>query len=86
MKFGRGICTVCERFFEKRELLQTKCTDCLEKDESDYGKVRGYLERHEGATVSDVMMDTGVALRTIDRFVAERRVYIINNRLKSDGV
>lgn len=86
MELGRGICTVCERFFEKGTLSQLKCEACNEKDESDYKVVRGYLERHEGATVSDVMKDTGVSLRSIDRFLAERRIYIINNRLKSEGL
>lgn len=81
---SRGICTVCQRFFEKQHLSQVKCKDCNDKDEEAYAKVREYLERHEGATVSDVMKDTGVALKTLDRFIAERRVYIIDNRLKSE--
>ncbi len=81
---GRGICTVCQRFFEKQHISQVKCTECNEKDDADYRKVRDYLEKHEGATVSDVMKDTGVALKTLDRFLTERRVYIIDNRLKSD--
>lgn len=85
MELGRGICKVCERFFEKTQKDQVKCLSCHERDEADYGKVRSYLERHEGATVADVMKDTGISLRTIDRFVVERRVYRVNNSLKSEG-
>lgn len=81
---SRGICTVCQRFFEKQHVSQVKCKECNDKDEMAYTKVRSYLEQHEGATVSDVMKDTGVALKTLDRFIAERRVYIIDNRLKSE--
>ncbi len=81
---SRGICTVCQRFFEKQHVSQVKCKACDEKDETAYARVRDYLERHEGATVSDVMKDTGVPLKTLDRFIAERRVYIIDNRLKSE--
>lgn len=80
----RGICTVCQRFFEKAHVSQVKCSECNEKDERDYAKVRAYLELHEGASVSDVMKDTGVLLKTLDRFINEHRVYIINNRLKSE--
>lgn len=81
---ARGLCTVCQRFFEKQHAAQEKCQTCNDRDEADYRKVRDYLERHEGATVSDVMKDTGVSLKTLDRFIAERRVYIINNRLSSE--
>lgn len=85
MEWGRGICKVCERFFEKVSSDQVKCQTCHDKDESDYRKIRDYLERHGGATVADVMKDIGISLRTIDRLIAERRVYIMNNRLKSEG-
>lgn len=81
---SRGICTVCERFFEKAHAAQTKCKECNDRDDADYRKVRDYLERHEGATMADVMKDTGVTLKTLDRFLAERRVYIVDNRMKSE--
>lgn len=81
---SRGICTVCERFFEKSHAGQTKCASCNEKDDADYRKVRDYLENHEGATLSEVMRATGVSLKTLDRFLVEHRVYAIENRLKSD--
>lgn len=81
---SRGICTVCQRFFEKEHVSQVKCKECSLSDEADYKKVRDYLELHEGATFSDVMNDTGVSMRSLNRFISERRVYIVNNRLKSD--
>lgn len=81
---GRGICTVCERFFNKEHVSQVKCKECHQKDEDDYAKVRGYLELHEGATISDVMKDTGISMGSLNRFIGERRVYIVNNRLTSE--
>lgn len=81
---GRGICTVCQRFFDKQHAAQVKCKECDEKDEVLYAKIRDYLESHQGATVSEVMVNTGVPLKTLDRFINERRVYIMNNKLQSD--
>ncbi len=84
MAMGRGICTVCQRFFERENAAQVKCKTCNDSDRAEYAKVRSYLERHDGATVTDVMRDTGVSLRTLDRFIEERQVHVVNNQLKSD--
>lgn len=81
---GRGICKVCQRFFEKEHDSQIKCKECNKNDKRDYKKVRKYLETHEGATVSDVMRDTGVSFKTLDRFINEERVYLVNNRIISE--
>ncbi len=86
MSLGRGICKVCERFFDRLHVAQVKCKACEEKDEADYCRIRDYLERHNKAVVSDVIRDTGVSLRTVDRLVLERRVYLIDNHLKSAGL
>jgi len=78
---ARGLCAVCQRFFEKEHAGQVKCRPCNDKDEVDYGKVRAYLELHEGASFADVMTDTGVSYRSLERFIEERRVYIVNNKM-----
>ena len=53
-----------------------KCEKCGYVDYDDYGKVRGYIENHRGATAIEVERATGVSQRTIRRLLKDSRIQV----------
>lgn len=53
-----------------------QCESCREVAFDDYGKVRGYIEHHHGATVAEVSEETGVAKSRIRELLREERIEV----------
>ena len=52
------------------------CENCGAVDFDDYGKVRGYIENHKGATAAQIEEAVGVSQRNIRRLLKEGRLEI----------
>ena len=52
------------------------CESCGAVDFDDYGKVRGYIENHKGATAAQIEEAVGVSQRNIRRLLKEGRLEI----------
>lgn len=53
-----------------------KCEDCGKVEWDDYGKVRAYVEKHKGATMVDVELETGVKQKAIRKMLREERLEV----------
>ena len=70
-------CKRCGKVFTYRGM--NLCNECFEKEQVDFQKVKDYLEENPGATLMEVSLNTGIDLRTINRFLRE-------GRLEAEGV
>lgn len=52
------------------------CNQCGALAYDDYGKVRNYIEKHPGATQSDVSLATGVSKARIRQLLIEERIEV----------
>ena len=69
-------CAQCEGTMEYKGVGEYQCENCGYIDYDDYGKVRNYLEKHKGATSSEVETATGVPQRSIRRMLKEGRLEV----------
>lgn len=53
------------------------CPACREKDEEDYKRVKEYLYKYPGASVSEVSNELDVPVEKIKRFLKEGRLEIV---------
>lgn len=74
------ICGKCGGVLVYKGLGEFRCEECGESEYDDYGKVRDYLEKHKGANVADISMETGVSRKSIRQMVKENRFEVIENR------
>lgn len=70
------ICEKCGHQYKYVGLGEYKCEECSNLEYDDYGKVRNYLETHQGANASDVEKATGVKKASIRRLLEEERIDI----------
>lgn len=69
-------CVKCGGVMVFQGLGEYKCEKCGELAYDDYGKVRGYIEEHRGATAAQVEEATGVSQKTIRRLLKEGRLEV----------
>lgn len=69
-------CEKCGGVMVFQGLGEYKCEKCDELAYDDYGKVRGYIEEHRGATAAQVEEATGVSQKTIRRLLKEGRLEV----------
>ena len=74
------ICEKCGGVLVYKGLGEYRCEECGEFEYDDYGKVRGYLEKHKGANVADISMETGVSRKSLRQMVKENRFEVNENR------
>lgn len=74
----RGICKICESFFEKRTKEQNICDKCYEKDRKRYEIVKEYLLQNKDASIMNIYIDTKIPIKTIKRYIAEEKLEIID--------
>ena len=55
------------------------CEECNFLDFDDYGKVRGYIEKHRGATAAEIENAVGVSQRVIRKLLRDGRIEIAEN-------
>ena len=63
------ICNICGKMYEKSG--KQYCDSCFEENEREYSLVLDYIEKHPKHTVFDVINETKVSLKTINRLVEE---------------
>lgn len=71
------ICKVCEKMFVKNG--KGYCEDCYNENKREYELVLDYISKHPNDTVLDIITETKVPLKSINRFVEEGSVSY-NNR------
>lgn len=65
-------CERCGCFFMTADTI---CPNCVSKDESDVNKLKSFLvESEEGVTVDDVIKNTGVSLKNVNRFLSNKEL------------
>ena len=64
-----GICKICKKMFEKNGI--DYCDLCYEINEKEYKLVLDYIEKNPDNTVLEIISETGVSMKTINRFVEE---------------
>ncbi len=70
------ICKICSRFFERDG--QPYCHSCRETDLEEYRRLREYVKHNPGVKVFEAANMTGIPIKTIMRFVEERRIHVSN--------
>lgn len=69
-------CKECGGVMIFKGVGEYQCEDCGYLDYDDYGKVRNYIEKHNGATAAMVAEATGVSQRAINEMLRESRLEI----------
>lgn len=64
-------CKACGGLLMEDDQKQGYCKACALSDRKDYHMVREYLEMHPNASVMDVVNDTRVPLRTVNRMIED---------------
>lgn len=70
------ICPECGGIMIFKGVGEYKCEDCGCMGYDDYGKARGYIEQHPGATMAEVADATGVSQKAIRSMIKECRLEI----------
>lgn len=73
------VCPECGGIMVFKGVGEYVCEDCRYSEYDDYGKVRNYLEKHEGATAAQVAAETGVTQHAIRDMLKESRLEIAAN-------
>lgn len=56
-----------------------QCEECRNRDYDDYGKVRNYLEKNQGATMAQAAEKTGVSQKAIRQMLKESRLEVASD-------
>ncbi len=69
-------CKKCGGVMVFQGVGEYQCEECKNVDYDNYGKVRCYIERHRGATATEIEIGTGVKQRIIRNMLKEGRLEI----------
>lgn len=69
-------CAKCGGVMVFKGVGEYQCEECGFLDWDDYGKVRNYIEKHKGATASEIESEIGVSQRSIRKMLRESRIEI----------
>ena len=70
---GYKICQVCGKFIRTNSNEEI-CESCMDRDTMEYSAVKEYLVRHQGASMAEIYTNTRIPLKTIKRFIEDRRI------------
>ncbi len=70
------VCKECGGVMVFKGVGEYHCEDCDAVDFDDYGKVRGYIEDHRGATAAEIEEAVGVSQRSIRRLLKDGRLEV----------
>lgn len=73
------VCEKCGGVMVFKGVGEYKCEDCGYLAYDDYGKVRGYIEQHPGATSAQVSAATEVSQKSIRSMLKDGRLEIAAN-------
>lgn len=70
-------CSRCGKIYNttKNEKI---CKECEAKDEEDFRNVKQFLYENPGATISEIVGETGSSVGKIKKYLREERIEIIN--------
>ncbi len=75
--YGRPTqCTVCGGSLIYKGIGEYQCSECYSLEYDDYGKVRLYIELHNGATSAEIAEATGVTQQKIRQMLKEERLEV----------
>lgn len=75
--YGRPTkCSVCGSDLVYKGIGEYQCTECHSLEYDDYGKVRLYIEAHNGATAAEISEATGVSQAKIRQMLKEERLEV----------
>ena len=69
-------CSRCGRMFQYSGFGPICCSSCREFDDTEFDKVKEYLNEHGTATAYEISQATGVTEKTIRRYLTESRLEI----------
>ena len=69
MTVAYDICNICGKMYEKTG--RQYCATCYEENEREYRLVLDYIDSHPNNTVLDIITETNVSVKTINRFIEE---------------
>lgn len=72
-------CSECGGVMVFKGVGEYQCEKCGYVDYDDYGKVRGYIEKHMGANAAEASKATGVSQKSIREMLKEARLEIAPN-------
>lgn len=72
-------CSECGGVMVFKGVGEYQCEKCGYVDYDDYGKVRGYIEKHMGANAAEASKATGVPQKSIREMLKEARLEIAPN-------
>ena len=67
-------CEQCGKMF--RSLGLNICPECVRENEKEFEKVKDYLKKHKGASISEVVEATGVEYAKIIDYLKDKRLEI----------
>lgn len=70
---GYKICQVCGKFI-RTSSDEEMCEACMDRDTMEYSAVKNYLVSHQGASMAEIYTNTRIPLKTIKRFIQDRRI------------
>lgn len=73
------VCSACQGILVYKGIGEYQCEVCGEFEYDEYGKVRNYLDKHRGANVAQISLETGVDQKAIREMVKENRFEVIDN-------
>lgn len=82
MDFGENVynrptvCKQCGGIMIFKGVGEYHCEDCGFVDFDDYGVVRGYIEKHPGATAAEVEASTGIKQRAIRQMLKDEKLEV----------
>ncbi|MDR7856906.1 hypothetical protein [Tissierella sp.] len=72
------ICKSCGKMFEKDG--KPYCMDCNEKIGKENNLIMEYIREHPASTIMEIIMETGVSLKSIDRLVKDGNISYVENK------
>ena len=70
---GMVNCPRCGKLFNQ-VTKQNVCSGCMQEEERNFCDVRDYIEENRTATVAEVVQETGVSAKRIQKFLREGRL------------
>lgn len=82
VKYGKPLkCSVCGNDLVYKGVGEYRCSACQNLEYDDYGKVRLYIEKHSGATATEISEETGVSQAKIRQMLKEERLEVSSNSI-----
>lgn len=69
-------CEICGKLYNPNGFFRV-CPICYESDESDFKRIKDYLNLHPCAKIFDVVADLNISVKKIKRYLRESRLEIL---------